>query len=53
MAFASDLEEDDFYVPQNLVDEYLIPAAKSASPLPANANGAALLQARIEALANR
>jgi CubicO group peptidase (beta-lactamase class C family) len=52
VAFASDLEENDFYVPQILLDEYIIPAAKSATPLPANSNGTALLKARIEALAN-
>jgi CubicO group peptidase (beta-lactamase class C family) len=36
VVFTSDLEENDFYIPQNLLFDYIIPAAKSASTLPEN-----------------
>jgi CubicO group peptidase (beta-lactamase class C family) len=52
VAFTSDLEERDFYTPQNLLDEYIIPAAISSGPLPANPEGAAKLQAAIDDLKN-
>jgi hypothetical protein len=52
VAFTSELEERDFYVPQNLLDCFIIPAAESSTPLPANPDGVELLGARIEALAN-
>jgi len=39
VVFVSDLEEEDFYTPQNLLTEYVIPAAKSPSPLPENPEG--------------
>lgn len=51
VVFVSDLEEQDFYVPQRLLNDFIIPAAKSATPLPANPTGVALLESRIEALA--
>jgi CubicO group peptidase (beta-lactamase class C family) len=50
VAFVSDLSDNDFYVPQILLNDFIIPAAKSSSPLPDNPGGAALLEARIEAL---
>jgi CubicO group peptidase (beta-lactamase class C family) len=52
VVFVSDLEERDFYVPQELLNDFIIPAAKSASPLPDNPDGVALLESRTEALAN-
>jgi CubicO group peptidase (beta-lactamase class C family) len=52
VVFVSDLEERDFYVPQGLLTDFIIPAAKSATPLPDNPDGVALLESRIEALAN-
>ena len=51
VAFTSDLEERDFYVPQRLLNDFIIPAAKSPTALPDNPDGVALLEARIKALA--
>lgn len=48
----SDLEEQDFYVPQTLLDEYIIPAAESSSPLPPNPAGVLRMQSLIEELAS-
>ena len=50
--FLSDLEEQDFYVPQGLLNDFIIPAAQSSTPLPDNPGGVALLESRTEALAN-
>ncbi len=52
VVFTSDLEERDFYVPQILLNQFIIPAARSSPPLPDNPEGMALLQARLQALAN-
>ena len=52
VVFVSDLQEQDFYVPQRLLTDFIIPAAKSATPLPDNPDGVALLESRAEALAN-
>jgi CubicO group peptidase (beta-lactamase class C family) len=52
VVFVSHLEERDFYVPQNLLNDYIIPAAKSSTPLPANPDGVARLEARVAALAS-
>ena len=52
VAVTSDLEERDFYVPQQLLDDFIIPAAKSSTPLPANPNGVAGLEMYIETLAS-
>jgi CubicO group peptidase (beta-lactamase class C family) len=49
--FLSDLEEQDFYVPQQLLDGYVIPAARSTETLAANPDGVAELEARTNALA--
>jgi CubicO group peptidase (beta-lactamase class C family) len=51
VVFVSDLEERDFYVPQGLLTDFIFPAARSSTPLPANPDGVALLESRIEALA--
>ena len=50
VVFTSDLEERDFYTPQNLLDEYIIPAAVSSEPLPTNPEATARLQAVIDDL---
>jgi len=50
--FTSDLSERDFYVPQTLLNDFIIPAAKSSAPLPPNPEGLASLQSRIQDLAN-
>lgn len=47
----SDLDEQDFYVPQILLGEYIIPATKSSSPLPPNPAGFLRLQSLAEELA--
>ena len=49
--FVSELEEKDLYIPQQLLDGYIIPAARSTGPLPANPDGMAELEARSSALA--
>jgi CubicO group peptidase (beta-lactamase class C family) len=51
VVFASALPESDFYVPQELLDGYVLPAARSTGPLPENPAGLAQLQSQIEALA--
>lgn len=52
VVFTSDLDESDFYVPQTLLNNFIIPAAESSTALPANPDGVALLESRIETLAN-
>jgi CubicO group peptidase (beta-lactamase class C family) len=52
VVFTSDLEESDFYVPQDLLMEYIIPAALSSDPLPANPDGEILLQSYIDKLSS-
>ncbi len=52
VVFVSDLSENDFYVPQTLLNDFIIPAAKSIKPLPDNPDGVALLESRTEVLAN-
>ncbi len=47
----SNLDEEDFYIPQILLNEYIIPAAESSSPLPPNPAGYLRLQSLIEELA--
>ena len=46
----SDLPEDHFFVPRDLVDEMIIPAMHSGGPLPANPDGVARLDRAITAL---
>jgi hypothetical protein len=50
VVFASDLEEQDFYVPQELLVDYILPAAKSSTPLPDNPGGMEGLRAQLRAL---
>jgi CubicO group peptidase (beta-lactamase class C family) len=51
VVFGSDLGDRDFYVPQELLTGYIIPAARSTTPLPANPDGASRLEAAIQVLA--
>ena len=52
VVFTSSLEDNDFYVPQTLLNEFIIPAAVTASTLPDNPEGVALLESLIEELAS-
>jgi len=52
VAFTSELEDKDFYVPQELLNDFVIPAAESSTPLPANPGGVTALETYIKALAN-
>ncbi|MBU1749474.1 MAG: beta-lactamase family protein [Chloroflexi bacterium] len=51
VVFTSDLAEQDFFTPETLLKTYILPAAVSDGPLPANSDGVALLEARAKALA--
>jgi CubicO group peptidase (beta-lactamase class C family) len=50
VVFTSNLEGDSMGLPITLLDEYILPAAQSVEPLPANPEAAARLDAEIEAL---
>jgi CubicO group peptidase (beta-lactamase class C family) len=52
VVFTSSLEDSDFYAPQTLLNEFIIPAAMASSTLPDNSEGAALLESLIAELAN-
>jgi CubicO group peptidase (beta-lactamase class C family) len=52
VVFTSNLAERDFFVPETLLKDLIIPAAKSPTPLPANPDGVAALESRVESLAN-
>jgi len=52
VVFTSDLSESDFYVPRNLLNDFIIPAARSSERLPEDPDDVGLLESRIEALAN-
>jgi CubicO group peptidase (beta-lactamase class C family) len=47
VVFTSSLEESDFYIPQTLLNEFIVPAAIASSPLPDNAEDVALLESII------
>jgi CubicO group peptidase (beta-lactamase class C family) len=51
VVFTSRLAERDFYLPQQLFERYIRPAAKSTGPLPENAEGVALFESCVEDLA--
>jgi len=53
VVFTSDLEDRDFHLPQSLLNEFVVPAAGSTTPLPDNPSGVAALEARIRDLAAR
>ena len=48
VVFTSGLSPQDFYIPETLLNDYIIPAARSAGPLPENPDGVARLEARIK-----
>jgi hypothetical protein len=48
----SELPESDFYVPQVLLEDYILPAAVSGEPLPQDSSAEALLKQRIDDLSN-
>ncbi len=51
VVFTSSLEGRDFYVPQKLLNDYILPALISSQPLNKNPEGDALLMSVIEELA--
>ena len=51
VVFTSTLPDYDFYVPQILLIDFIIPAIISDQPLPTNSDGTALLKSYQEALA--
>lgn len=52
VVFTSDLSERDFYVPQTLLTDFIIPAAVSPTALPENPEGTALLVSRTAELSD-
>ena len=50
VVFTSDLSDSDFYTPQNLLNDYIIPAAVSTDPLPENPAAESALRQLIEDL---
>ncbi|NIS80228.1 MAG: serine hydrolase [Anaerolineales bacterium] len=52
VVFTSDLPERDFYVPQVLLDDYIIPAAISSEPIPEDPAAQSSLELLIEDLSN-
>ena len=50
VVFNSDLDDRDFYVPQVLLVDYIIPAVISSEPLPTDPEAEASLRLQIEAL---
>jgi CubicO group peptidase (beta-lactamase class C family) len=53
VVFVSDLEEQDVYVPQELLETYIIPAAGTSDPLPENPEGLERLESAAQALRGR
>jgi CubicO group peptidase (beta-lactamase class C family) len=51
VVFVSELPENDFYVPQQLLAEFILPSARSSAPLPENPEGMAQLEAATQRLA--
>ncbi len=52
VVFTSSLEDSDFYVPQTLLNEFIIPAANASRTMPDNPEGVALLESLIAELTN-
>ena len=48
VVFTSDLSDDLFFVPQQLLESIILPAAESPVPLPPNPDGVARLQTAIQ-----
>ena len=51
VAFTSDLSGDNYFVPRNLLNAYIIPAVRSSTPLPPNPVGVKLLESKIQEVA--
>jgi len=51
VVFASDLPDEHFFVPQQLLEEFILPAARSSNTLPADPEGFSVLEALVAALA--
>jgi CubicO group peptidase (beta-lactamase class C family) len=51
VVFVSHLPENDFFLPEQLLTQYVLPAAKSSEPLPVNSRGVMALESSINALA--
>jgi len=49
--FVSELPDEQFFAPNDLIEQFVIPAAVSRKPLRENPGGTAMLQAQIERLA--
>ena len=50
VVFVSELPDQQFYLPENLLRTYIIPAVQSTESLPENPEGTSELQAQIQAL---
>lgn len=50
--FTSHLEDRDFYTPQTLLEDYIIPAVDPAGELPGNPDGMTRLEGAVKALAS-
>ena len=50
VVFASELAERDFYTPQELLVNYILPSVKSAAPLPENPDAVNRLREQTESL---
>jgi CubicO group peptidase (beta-lactamase class C family) len=48
VVFTSDLASDDFFLPEILLNEYILPAVASSGPLPTNEAAYSSLQSRVE-----
>jgi CubicO group peptidase (beta-lactamase class C family) len=52
VVFTSDLDDQDFYLPQELLNEFIIPSVVSNSSLPPNPEANARLRSVVDALAS-
>ena len=47
VVFVSDLPDEHFFVPQRMLEEFILPAARSAMPLPGDPEGLSVLDALV------
>jgi hypothetical protein len=52
MVLTSGLRREDFFIPEELLNTYVLPASASATPLPANSDGIAAMRQQVKALAD-
>ncbi len=50
VVFVSTLADEDFFVPEELLKQYVLPAVTSSEPLPPNSKGLKALEASVDAL---